>query len=247
MRLNLTIDRGNTAVKAAVWRDGELLCVESGRDMSAGALADILSQRFGRFGTALYCTVVRSLAESDMESLRPYASRVEELSHTTPMPISIAYRTPSTLGRDRIAAAVGARTLAGEGCPLLIVDIGTAVTYDFLSADNVFEGGNIAPGIFMRMEALHQYTDALPAVETAGESPLLGVDTESAIRSGAIRGVAAETAYYRHLLGGTAVTTVITGGSADLVTDRGLLPFTFITDTNLVHTGLNTIINYNED
>lgn len=246
MELSLTIDRGNSAVKAAVWRGDELVEVLARRHAAVGELVSELALKFGAtgrtkpFGNAVYCSVVRDCDEDAVRDVWSVARRVVVLRHDTPMPVRLAYATPATLGHDRIAAALGARALAGEGMALLVADIGTAVTYDFLSADDVFEGGNIAPGIFMRLEALHAFTSALPAVETDGAAPVWGTDTASAMRGGAVRGVLAELEYYRSQLPGDAV-TVVTGGSAELI--LGHIPFPHIYNPHLVHYGLKRIEN----
>lgn len=244
MEINLTIDRGNTAVKAAVWHGDELLDVESERNGSAALLALRLKERYGLFASAIYCSVAS--VGDDMAALESCARRFIRLDCSTPVPLSVDYATPRTLGVDRIAAAVGARSVVGESRAALVIDVGTAVTYDILTADNHYLGGNIAPGIFMRLKALHDFTAALPAVETDGAIPVWGYDTPTAMRSGAIRGVAAEAAYFRSLAPAGAA-TVITGGSCNLIVDSGLLDFDFITDNNLVHKGLNSILQYNED
>ena len=79
------------------------------------------------------------------------------------MPIRNVYRTPQTLGRDRLAAAVGA-TVLFPGRNVLIVDFGTAVTIDLVTADATYRGGCISPGVQLRFGALHDHTAALPLV-----------------------------------------------------------------------------------
>ncbi|MGN0960124.1 MAG: type III pantothenate kinase, partial [Coriobacteriales bacterium] len=79
----------------------------------------------------------------------------------------------------------------------LVVDMGTAITYDVVTADGKFLGGNIAPGIFVRLEALNHFTKALPLVETDGDCPRWGYDTTTALRAGAayIYAIAADGVY----------------------------------------------------
>lgn len=97
----------------------------------------------------------------------------------------------------------------------------------------------------MRLEALNHFTARLPLVETSGECPLWGTDTETALRSGAISGVVAELRYYRSLLPVDIPRVVLTGGSANLVADRA--GFELSVDNELVSKGLISILNYNED
>ncbi len=80
------------------------------------------------------------------------------------MPLTISYATPETLGHDRIAAAAGARKLL-PGSPLLIMDLGTAITIDFVTANGEYRGGNISPGLLTRFKSLHDHTARLPLVQ----------------------------------------------------------------------------------
>ena len=122
--------------------------------------------------------------------------------------------------------------------------MGTAITYDYLRADGTFIGGNIAPGVFVRLEALQHFTKALPLVETDGDVPRWGYSTETALRAGAIRGVVGELQYYRHALPRDA-RVFLTGGSAHLIIPYVTSPI--IVEPNLVLTGLDNILQYNEN
>ena len=247
MQAKLTIDRGNTAIKAAVWGpDGQLVDTLKGDEsLPAGDLVLAMEQRVlageGHFDAICWCSVVASEHADDTASLEGRSPRVVELTAHTPMPLTIAYRTPDTLGADRLAAALGARHLVGHNRPLLVSDIGTAVTYDYVEGDR-YVGGNIAPGIDLPLRALAAFTDALPAVSAqGGDVPLWGQTTAEAMRSGAVRGIAAELAYY-HAAAGHKALAVLTGGSAELLVNENILTFDYIHDPYLVHKGLYSII-----
>ena len=244
MAIKLTIDEGNSSTKAALWRgdtiEAEVMCAPGNYDKIAEFVG-----LYSPIDVAIFCSVCRSNTDEVKSLLERYARRVIILDSNTPLPITLGYRTPSTLGADRIAAAVGAATVyPGHTC--LVVDMGTAITYDVVSADGKFIGGNIAPGIFVRLEALEHYTKALPLVETDGDCPQWGYNTETAMRSGAIRGVVGELQYYRQCLSSdTTPKVLLTGGSADLITPYITFPITI--EQNLVRIGLNSIINHNEN
>ena len=247
MRAKLTIDRGNTAIKAAAWAsDGSLLDTFKGDEsLPAGALVEAMEKRVlgegEHFSAISWCTVVASEHADDSSSLEGRSPRIVELTSSTPMPLTIAYRTPGTLGADRVAAALGAHHLTGGSRPLLVSDIGTAVTYDYVDG-LCYVGGNIAPGIDLRLRALAAFTDALPAVSVqGGDLPLWGGTTAEAMRSGAVRGIAAELAYY-HAAAGEGALAVLTGGSAELLVNENILTFDYIHDHYLVHKGLYSII-----
>ncbi len=249
MQVKLTIDRGNTALKAALWDgDGNILVAAKGDEsLPAGELAKSLLVRRGLpastlFDAAVYCTVVASDRAEDLASLEPLCRKLVDLNCAAEMPLSIDYESRATLGADRIAAALGAIAVAGSERPLLVSDIGTAVTYDFVKPGPLFSGGNIAPGVDLRLRALAAFTDALPAVESdGGDIPMWGYTTATAMRSGAVRGVAAELEYY-HRAAGPGALAVLTGGSAQLLIEQKLITFDYIYDPCLVHKGLYSII-----
>jgi type III pantothenate kinase len=174
-------------------------------------------------------------------------SRVVEFTTAMPVPLVIDYRTPMTLGVDRLAAAVGAASIAPD-VDLLIADIGTAATFDVVSADGHYLGGNIAPGVKMRLTGMHEHTSRLPYVDARGETPLFGFDTTTAMRVGAVRGVVAELMYYRSLGTDTPRRTFVSGGwGADVM---ALLPDGINNieyNKYLVNQGLNSILLYNEN
>jgi type III pantothenate kinase len=240
MGQKITIDQGNTAAKIAVWTGDKIVAEASYRHLTPGDIT-ALAEKFAPIDAAIYSTVILR-DDAVVNALHSCSPKVIELTHLTPMPIELGYATPASLGRDRIAAAVGAYTLVRNRWTL-VVDMGTAITYDVITPEGRFLGGNIAPGIFMRLEALHSFTAALPAIETDGDCPSWGYDTPTAMRAGAIRGVVAELEYYRRRLPANAQ-VVLTGGSADLVAP--LLSFPLIINPNLVTQGLISIINYNE-
>ena len=140
--------------------------------------------------------------------------------HMTPVPIVNRYDTPQTLGQDRLAAAVGAKSI----CPdenLLIIDAGSAITYDFVSDKGEYLGGNIAPGLKMRLTMLQRMTKKLPLVEVDENEliPLFGKNTRDAIAAGVVRGIAYEVKGYMRTLQ-TKVPhfqTFLTGGNAPYV------------------------------
>lgn len=237
MCINLTIDRGNTLTKLVVWRDSQLLASECFEHTDHPAMAAMAS----RYGVerAMICSVADA-ADDIVCALRTVVPDIELLTADTPLPITLGYHTPATLGVDRIAAACGARALVPDR-DILVVDAGTAVTYDYVDASGCFVGGNIAPGIGMRLKSLNRFTARLPQVTSQGDTPLWGQSTADAMRTGAVSGVVAETLYYRSHLPETAV-VVIGGGDGDMVADR--IPFRVIREPHLVTLGLNSILQY---
>lgn len=235
----LTIDQGNSSAKIAVWKGPELIDEETLPHLQKEALERVVDG-FAP-SKALLCSVTGNGAKIT-RWLRSKGVEARELSADLPLPLELDY-SAQTLGADRIAAAVGAWSLfPGENS--LVIDMGTAVTYDVVTSDGHFAGGNIAPGVGMRLRALRSFTARLPEVNGYGETPLFGYDTTTAMRSGALRGVVAELNYYRSLLPqGTRI--VLTGGWSRRVSE--FLDFPVTVDPCLVTKGLLSILLFNEN
>lgn len=240
MGYNLTIDQGNSAAKIVIWHNDTYIADSFYKELSVQDVEKIITQY--NVSAAIYSSV--GVAGKEITTaLRQACDKVIELTHETPMPIVLNYDTPETLGRDRIAAAVGANDLF-PGKNVLIVDMGTAVTYDILSDDAHFNGGNIAPGLKMRLDALHQLTARLPLIKPEGECPKWGKNTETAMRAGVIHGIVGEISHYKSILPDNTI-VILTGGWANKI--QGLLSFPTETDEHLVNRGLNCILRYNEN
>lgn len=243
MQRYLTIDRGNTALKAVVWEGDTVLWQETVSNVSRSHLTEIKSKYAPE--KVCLCTVAANnyILVGYLHQLYG-EENVLILSSQTPLPIKILYQTPDTLGPDRIAAVAGGWAL-NPGRGSLIVDIGTAATYDFINSDGEFVGGNIAPGIGLRLKALNRFTGKLPMIDSRGETPLLGVTTETAMRSGVVNGIKAEILFYlSQLPEGTKL--IITGGWGEDIA-RMLEPVEATVVPGLVSFGLNRILLYNED
>lgn len=244
MCIRLTIDCGNTATKAVVWDGDSPLSEELFPDFSRTEICSLVDRYHP--DSAIVCSVRDSGCRlvSLLREIMPEGSRVVKLSSSTPLPIKIGYLSPKTLGVDRIAAAVGAWTLC-PGQQVLIADIGTAATYDVLSADGCFIGGNISPGVGMRLRALNRFTARLPLIDSKGDTPTFGRTTETALRAGAINGVVAELIFYHSQLGEDARLIMTGGWSSDLIRFIPQLKPQIV--PMLVCIGLNRILSYNEN
>lgn len=237
--MTLFLDFGNTRVKAAV-SDGqgvrEVYCGSRQVQALESALKGLQVQG------GMWCSVRE--VDADM-LLWMQRHGLRQLTPDTPVPLANAYSTPATLGMDRMAAAVGAWSMA-QGQNILVVDSGTAVTYDFVDASGVYRGGNIAPGIRLRLKSLHEHTGVLPLVEARGVTPMLGTDTETALRSGAVTGVRNEiSGYITELESKCGMLSVfLTGGDAEFFDIKGKSS-TFVVP-NLVLIGLERIYEFNE-
>ena len=239
--VHFLIDVGNTSVKAALMTDGRLSVMRRDNSLS-GSLTELAR---GHNVSCCVCSAVRPLTASEQSLLDSLPFQVMRLSADLRLPFRIAYSTPETLGPDRIAAAAGAWSRK-PGCNLLVIDAGTAVTYDVVTAQGEYIGGNISPGVRLRLQALHEHTGTLPMVSVQGDAPLLGYSTETAIRSGVLHGLNDEIAgciqrlssKYENLF------VFLTGGDAELFE----IPIKngIFADEFLVLEGLDTICSFNE-
>ncbi len=242
--MNLCIDTGNSRTKVAIFRqDGTLLKTLLYKTFMSAEVERLL---------LLYPirnAIISSVANVEPAVVNTLHRRCEKFilfDHNTPIPIRNGYDTPHTLGQDRLAAAIGANALAPNE-NLLIIDAGSAITYDYVSAEGEFVGGNIAPGIKMRLTALKQMTKRLPAVEVEEHQliPLFGKNTKDAIAAGVIRGISFEVKGYMRTLSDRVdhFTTFITGGNAPYILAN--LQQEVCYEKHLVLIGLNRILEFN--
>lgn len=243
--MRLILDLGNTLHKYAIYRENELVRTGTEPTLSA-AYIDHVIDTYG-----VEEAIVSSVDHHDdeLEELLEAKTRLIRFNHQTPLPIMNLYGTPATLGKDRLAGAVGAR-FAFPDLPVLVIDAGTCIKYDFIDAQGAYYGGAIAPGLYMRLKAMHNFTARLPLIEpenytVLAELPLTGNSTTDAMRSGALNGAIFEVegaiAAYRQLHAN--LTVVITGGDAGFFELH--VKSRIFARPNLVLEGLNAILNYN--
>lgn len=240
--MTLTIDIGNTAIKSAIFdNNGEIIhcCrTDSGCDISE----TIESCRIYSPEHAIVASTrdIDANLLSKIESLTPHLIVFDS---NTPIPIKNLYHTPKTLGTDRLAAAIAAYSQTHNDT--LIIDIGTAITYDFINSSGEYLGGNISPGVNMRFAALHEHTAKLPLISTSGYHPAYGYDTETAIRCGVLDGINCEINGYisKFSLKFPNLSVFLTGGD-QIYFDEEIKKRTFA-DKYLVLKGLFIVMQYN--
>ena len=239
--MNLCIDCGNSSTKAAVFNRNQLIETLVYVDFGLTEI-EVLFEKFP-IKNCILSSVVKN-NENIIQELTRKSQYFIELTSKTTLPIKNLYETPDTLGKDRIAAVAGAAFLKPD-TDLLVIDAGTAITYDFINSENEYNGGNIAPGLSMRLQAMHEFTSKLPLVEAETESPFLGTNTKSAILAGAFQGIIFEMDGYINSLKikYPQLSTFLTGGSTFYFANK--LKNTIFAEKNLVLIGLNRILEYN--
>lgn len=242
--MNLTIDIGNTLSKAAVIDRGQVVDLFKAETFTPEFLAKLL-KRYPQVERGILISTRGE--ESDLEGfLGAHLKQFIRFGPTVPVPVANGYATPETLGCDRLAAAVGAVALH-PGQPALVVDFGTAITIDFVSADGEFRGGYISPGASMRFRALHEFTGKLPLLQLDDAADLAGTSTASALQGGVVNGIVYEIEGYINQLSAKTpgLRIIFTGGDGNFFAKR--LKYPIFASPDLVLYGLNRILEYNAE
>lgn len=236
--LNLIVDIGNNSAKFFLFQGKQMLL----HTRKTGNLNSVVEEwkKTYTIDKAIISSVI-DLAENEKKALDSLGCPVVWFSHATPGPLAIKYGTPDTLGPDRLAAAIGAWSEA-EGRNILVIDAGSAITIDFVDNNGNYLGGNISPGIRMRIRALHEFTGKLPLIEKEGNTPFLGNNTETAIRSGIINGICHEMEGYIRATREkySDVLVFLTGGDENPLKNN--IKSRIFADKYLVAKGLNRIL-----
>lgn len=242
--MNLVLDFGNTRAKVAKVKQGEIVALEAFNYDQQESLAQFidLNHRYDGIIVASVKGIETPLIKNIIDSI-PQKPLI--LSHNTPIPITNSYQTPETLGLDRLAAVVGANNIYPNQ-NVLVIDIGTAITYDLICCDE-YLGGNISPGINIRLKALNEFTAKLPLVAANFEVSQVGKDTIGAIQSGVYLGIVAEIdgVITQFMTNYPNLRVILTGGDANNFAKK--LKNAIFVNFNIVIIGLNSILEYNQN
>ncbi|MBK8701480.1 MAG: type III pantothenate kinase [Saprospiraceae bacterium] len=240
--MNLCIDIGNSRVKTAVFEGNQEIINHRSTDFSIEKIQNLLDEyHIDR----VIVSTTRELSP-EVNTLISTKPGWLVLDHQTPLPFVNLYETSLTLGKDRLAAAAAANALF-PGQNNVIIDAGTCLTYNFIDQQGQYHGGNISPGVQMRLKAMNAFTSKLPLAEIKYHNELFGKNTEMALQNGAVRGAIFEITsfiYHTRLQYGQ-VNVILTGGDAIIFAEH--LNFKIFAVPNLVLFGLNEILRYNAD
>ncbi len=268
----LAIDIGNTAIKAAVFCEGELIGKVVRFSSQEWQLADQLVTNHG-VKNIIFSTVANVPPTKWMDKWNTSGRSVIALRPDLPLPFTSLYETMETLGQDRIAVVAGSLaattfpapafahkqgsemrdpdeakpdlgTATAKRSAKLIVDAGTCMTLDLIDGQAVYQGGNISPGLKMRLEAMHHFTAKLPFADPANTVGEVGRSTLQALRHGGQMGLVYEVEglYQRLRSRYPDLELLLTGGDAGWLSEKLSVPFVF--SPNLVLIGLHQILSY---
>jgi type III pantothenate kinase len=188
-------------------------------------------------------SVQRQVTAQLVERLRDRGATRVVLLGARDLPLEVALPRPDMVGIDRLLGAVAANQLRSTGRPAVVIDLGSAITVDLVSADGAFLGGAILPGIGMSARAMHSFTDLLPLVDMqslAEPPPAVGTATLAAMTSGLFWGAVGGVKQLIELFGrhaGSEPEVFLTGGAAPSV--AGLLGGNARFEANLVPAGIS--------
>jgi type III pantothenate kinase len=246
--LNLVIDIGNTFTKVAVFNNNTLLKVEQYEQTGVNHINSFISDY----------NVDKVMVSSVKADKQPWQTLLEDEFTVTYFNSSITtrinnhYKTPNTLGADRLAAVIGANKLY-PGTNNIVISGGTCITYDFIDAGANYFGGSISPGLNMRYKAVNHYTAALPLLEADRNfTAAYGNDTASAITSGVQNGIKYELEGFinEYIKTITGYNIILSGGDSiffDTLLKNSIFAPYIKTEPYLVLKGLNAAIQKHND
>lgn len=251
---HLAIDIGNSGAKAAVFLDGTMIGPVIRFSDQEWEVVDRLVTNHG-VKNIIYSTVANVPPVKWKDKWESGQCLVLALGPDLPLPFASEYETMETLGQDRIAVVAGSLALSTSFAPAsapekkltparLIVDAGTCATLDLIDGTGTYLGGNISPGIRMRLKAMHAFTARLPQTDPEETTGRVGRSTVSALRHGGQLGLVYEIEglFLRLRAQYPDLQLLLTGGDADYLADNLRIPFSL--HPNLVLTGLNQILSY---
>ena len=242
--MNLIIDIGNTSTKLAVFQRDKVLIAKTVEGFSLVIEVENLLKQFTEIKRG-FVSSVGFLSEDELKTLEKRLP-MTVLNSTLKLPFKVHYKTPNSLGADRLALMAAAATQY-SGKNVLVIDAGSCITYDFIDSKKNYLGGAIAPGIQMRYKSLGDFTSSLPTLQKIVPKSSIGNSTQDSIHSGVINGVLYE-------IEGTVneyqnkypdLTVILTGGDADFLCKQ--LKISIFANSDFLLEGLNFLLEYNSN
>jgi len=238
--VNLIIDAGNTLIKYAVFDNFNIIFYDYNSEFTEAHYL-IIKKKFPAINQIIFSNVGHH--QLKFLNILPDIKIIEFSSHT-PIPIINLYQSPETLGMDRLAAVIGANQLYPKE-NIMVIDLGSAITYDFINNNSEYLGGNISPGLEMRFKALNNFTSKLPLLTPNENFNPIGKNTNEAILTGVEQGLVFEISSYIDYFSQyfTDLKVLLTGGNCFFF--EKILKNHIFVNPNLLLIGLNKILEYN--
>ena len=239
--MNLIVDFGNSYAKTAIFNKQQLLYSEVFTTTTFEQKLNLitLKQQIKKIGIAAVGKLTKK-QEVLLEAIAP----IFKISENTTLPFKNNYKTPNTLGTDRIALTAAAfYKYPCANC--LVIDTGTCITYDFIDQQGIYHGGAISPGLQMRFKAMHKFTNNLPLIKDTFYNDLIGTDTKSSIISGVVNGISNEIDgnINQYLQKFKDLTVILTGGDGVFLSKR--LKSSIFAHSDFLLEGINYLVELN--
>ncbi len=237
----LCLDFGNTRLKGAMVADDQVESYVSAPDSTTASWRPILEET--KPDRIILSSVIRH--DHGVEDFFKNSCSFQVLNTDSPLNFTIDVKQPHTIGPDRLAMVAGA-VKRFPNRPMLIIGMGTCITYNVINFSNCFIGGAISPGVDMRFAAMHHYTDGLPLVKFEQNIIMPGKDTASNLQSGVLFGVIGEMEYMISTMEkeNQDLQVILTGGNAPYFAER--LKRRIFADPDLIFFGLNALAQIHE-
>ena len=241
--MNLVVDIGNNFFKLGIFENSNLVFSFFDKNDKIDVEIEKIIRSYTKITSALISNV-SSIKINDI--LNKLNIKIYELDSTFIFPFKLNYKTPESLGNDRLALAAAA-TILFPNSNNLVIDAGTCITIDFIDNNNHFIGGSISPGVKMRYDSLNHYTANLPLLKNENNFNYPGDSTNASIHAGIIGGVSNEINGFIKQINSRndKVNVILTGGDAKILSKT--LKITIFANQNFILDGLNSILNLNKE
>ena len=241
--MNLVVDIGNNFFKLGIFENSNLVFSFFDKNDKIDVEIEKIIRSYTKITSALISNV-SSVKINDI--LNKLNIKIYELDSTFIFPFKLNYKTPESLGNDRLALAAAA-TILFPNSNNLVIDAGTCITIDFIDNNNHFMGGSISPGVKMRYDSLNHYTANLPLLKNENSFNYPGDSTNASIHAGIIGGVSNEINGFIKQINSRndKVNVILTGGDAKILSKT--LKITIFANQNFILEGLNSILNLNKN
>ena len=241
--MNLVVDIGNNFFKLGIFENSNLVFSFFDKNDKIHVEIEKIIRSYSKITSALISNV-SSIKINDI--LNKLNIKTYELDSTFIFPFKLNYKTPESLGNDRLALAAAA-TILFPNSNNLVIDAGTCITIDFIDNNNHFMGGSISPGVKMRYDSLNHYTANLPLLKNENSFNYPGDSTNASIHAGIIGGVSNEINGFIKQINSRndKVNVILTGGDAKILSKT--LKITIFANQNFILEGLNSILNLNKN
>ena len=241
--MNIAIDIGNTRGKCAVFEGDRLLeTFFFDKEKIIKEIKEIIKKNIISTGIISNVASVSDKIMEELKTILPF----QVVSASSKVPFINLYKTPNTLGVDRIALVAGAvKQFSNKN--VLVIDAGTCITFDFVNKKSEYLGGAISPGINMRFHSLNYFTANLPLLEKEEVGNFIGGNTKESMNSGVVNGVIQEidgiiNQYKKKYMD---LTVVLTGGDTNFLSKK--LKSSIFANQNFLLQGLNEILIFNKN